>query len=191
MWAMVTITAKAYTRQLLTRPWTSVFGWPALAAWAVLAGADLWWSRPAVTAASVSRSAVVVIVLYVAVMLFVTAMVAAAIGLDILVRRLPGRRTPYLLTHPAGKACIVVDGVDTLLWEATALAAAPPRRGLGSELSRTIVRDADAAGATLQLWCTRSLEPLYQREGFRTVRRRLGMRFMRRPPGWPSAATNS
>ncbi|QNE18185.1 hypothetical protein F1D05_10120 [Kribbella qitaiheensis] len=124
-----------------------------------------------------------VIVLYVAVMLVFSGAIAAAIGLDILARRRSSvRRTPYLLTHPAGRACIVVDGVGTLLWEATALAAAPPRRGLGSELGHTVMRDAEAAGATLQVWSTRSLEPLYKRQGFRTVRRRLGMCLMRRVP---------
>ncbi len=183
---VVAVTARAHARQLLTRPWANVLGWPALLTWTGFAAVALPWHLPPYRARELGLFAEVAVVAYGVVMLGVAAMTAAAIGLVLVVHPAFGRRTSYLLTSPAGKACVLLRGTNTSLWEATALAASPPRRGLGTELGNAVLREADTAGATVQLWCTPALEQLYARQGFGTVRRRFGMRLMRREPATPS-----
>ncbi len=123
--SVIVVTARAHGRQLLTRPWANVLGGPALLTWICLAGVALPWHLPPISAEEFGVFAGVTVTAYVGIMLFVAGVTAAAIGLVLVVHPVPGRRTSYLLTSPAGKACVQVRGTNTSLWEATALAAAP------------------------------------------------------------------
>lgn len=131
---------------------------------------------------SLLRVAALAVLSYGIWVLAVAAAAAGAIALVLVLHPVSDRRTAYLLTHARGRACVLLEGIGTSVWEPKALAAWPRRSGFGSALGRAIIGDADAAGVTMVIWCTRSLEATYARWRFTRTRSRLGMRCMQRDP---------
>jgi hypothetical protein len=177
-WDIAGVTFKAYSVQLLTKPWSSALGLLVLPG-ALGAAALLVLGFHG---HSLLRIAVVAVLSYGIWVLAMAAAAAVALALVLVLHPTSDRRTAYLLTHTEGRACVLLEGIDTSVWEPKALAAWPRRSGFGSALGRAIIGHADAAGATMVIWCTRSLEATYARWGFTRTRSRLGMRCMQRDP---------
>ena len=92
--------------------------------------------------------------------------------------------TAYRLEHRREAAMVPISGAPR--WRLELMGASPPRSGHGLVLVKALMRESDAAGATVYLICEPVNRDFYRRAGFRVVpadgKHFSGMLLMRRIP---------
>jgi hypothetical protein len=170
------VVARANRRQLYTEPWRSTLAVALVAVAGVLLGVVWGLAGPVVSYAADAAGILAAV--------FLCGLFVMGLSARISTPRELGRSSSraWILRTDTGTAGVLVRDADTKLWRPVALAAHPPRAGLGRQLGQHLQREADRADATIRIWCTRWLAPTYQRYGFSTNRRLLIWHRMHRPP---------
>lgn len=178
--ALAKVVARATRRQLYTEPWRSTLAVTLMAVAGGVLGV-VWGLAGPLVSYPVDAAGILAAALLCGV--FVMGMSARTSTPRELGRS--SSRAWILRTHVGagiGTAGVLVRGVDTQLWRPVSLVAHPPRAGLGRRLGQHLLSEADRAGATIRIWCTRWLAPTYARYGFASDRCVLIWHRMHRPP---------